>query len=59
MNACHDLGVRFALNDFGRGYSSLIYLRRLPAQMIKTDQSFVRDMLENADDLAIVEAYWV
>ncbi len=37
MNACHDLGVRFALNDFGRGYSSLIYLRRLPAQMIKTD----------------------
>jgi diguanylate cyclase (GGDEF)-like protein len=54
MNACHKLGVRFALDDFGTGYSSLTHLRHLPAQLIKIDQTFVRDMLKNAEDLAIV-----
>ncbi|MBA6338260.1 EAL domain-containing protein [Colwellia sp. BRX8-7] len=56
MNACNELGVHFALDDFGTGYSSLTYLRHLPAHLIKIDQTFVREMLENADDSTIVEA---
>ncbi|WP_454761256.1 putative bifunctional diguanylate cyclase/phosphodiesterase [Caulobacter segnis] len=59
MQMLHDLkalGVRISMDDFGTGYSSLSYLRSFPFDKIKIDQTFVRDILEDSDAMAIIKA---
>jgi diguanylate cyclase (GGDEF)-like protein len=56
LNQLRDLGVRIAMDDFGTGYSSLGYLRKFPFDKIKIDRSFINDMDEKTDSIAIVRA---
>ena len=56
LNQLHEYGVKIAIDDFGTGYSSLAYLKQLPVDILKIDQSFVTNMIESLPDRRIVQS---
>ena len=56
LNRIHAMGVRLSVDDFGTGYSSLSYLKKFPFDFLKIDRSFIKDLVEDTDDAALVTA---
>ena len=56
LQQLRDMGVGIAIDDFGTGHSSLAYLKRLPVETLKIDQSFIRDLPDDVEDAAISKA---
>ena len=56
LNKISDLGIELAVDDFGTGYSSLSYLKKLPISKLKIDQSFIRDLPDDEEDVGITKA---
>ncbi|GGC68153.1 EAL domain-containing protein [Marinobacter halophilus] len=55
LHELRDLGVRIAIDDFGTGFSSLSYIKLMPANKIKIDRSFIKDVIQNRSDAAITQ----
>jgi len=56
LNRLNQLGISIAIDDFGKGYSSLSYLKNLPVQTLKIDRLFIKDLNRNDNSMAIVKA---
>ena len=56
LNELHEMGLRIALDDFGTGYASMAYLKDFPIDTVKIDRSFITDIPNNVEDMAIVRA---
>ena len=56
LNELRAMGITISIDDFGTGFSSLVYLKKLPIDELKIDRSFVSDLEANTDDQAIIQA---